>query len=212
MKAYKLNIEVIIAAVGIFTILVFSLVLIIFGGSTMHDVTVTEYWIDYGYIIAPTSLLWILTNKFLWHTRPFQAIRKSANIPPDLRGRWEGILENEDGSATQKFVIEIKQTLTTLNVFSYSSLGRSVSILPEIASSENEDAFSLCFLWQGETNTSIKDIHHREHFNGYTILNLHEHEHPKTLKGFYFTNKLPSQTRGGIELSWVSKTLKRTLE
>jgi hypothetical protein len=208
MKSYRLSIEVIIATVGIFTILVFSLVLIIFSGTTLP----TEYWIDYGYIIAPAGLLWVLTDKFLWRTKPFQAIRKSANIPPDLRGRWEGVLENEDGSPAQKFAIEIKQTLTKLNVFAYSSLGRSVSILPEIASSENEDAFALCFLWQGETNTSMKNIHHREHFHGYTILNLHEHENPKLLKGYYFTNRTPTQTRGGIELTWVSRNLKRKLE
>jgi hypothetical protein len=142
----------------------------------------------------------------------FQAIKKSANIPPDLRGRWEGILENEDGSATQKFVVEVKQTLTTMHVFSYSSIGRSVSILPEIATLENEDTFTLCYLWQGETNTSMKDIHHREHFQGYTMLDLHQHEKPRALKGFYFTNHMPQQTRGGIELKWVSQTLKHSLD
>ena len=210
MKSYRLNIEVIIAAVGIFSLVMFSAVFVMFNITNLHEIS--KILIEYAYIIAPTSLLWILVDKYLWHTRFFQAIRKSANIPPDLRGRWEGILENEDGSATQKFVVEVKQTLTVMHVFSYSSLGRSVSILPEIASVDNEETFTLCYLWQGETNTSIKDIHHKEHFHGYTILNLLEHEKPRLMKGFYFTNHLPQQTRGGIELTWVSKTLKRRLE
>jgi len=210
MKSYRLNIEVIIATVGIFSLLMFSAVFVMFHLTGIDQIS--KILIEYAYIIAPTSLLWVLVDKYLWHRKFFQAIRRSANIPPDLRGRWEGILENEDGSSTQKFVIEVKQTLTTIHVFSYSSLGHSVSILPEIATVENEETFTLCYLWQGESNTSIKDVHHRQQFQGYTILNLVEHENPRVLKGFYFTNHIPQQTRGGIELAWVSKTLKYRLD
>ncbi|HEY9343481.1 MAG TPA: hypothetical protein VIQ23_18025 [Hanamia sp.] len=210
MQSYRLNIKVIIVAVGIFSLLVFSMVLVMFG---IVDVkSVTSLLIDYAYIIAPTSLLWILVDKYLWHTRLFQAMTKLANIPPDLRGRWEGTLENESGTEIQKFVIEVKQTLTTLNVFSYSSIAHSVSILPEIAISHNEDHFVLCYLWEGKMNTSIKDIHHVEHFHGYTILNLHQYEKQKILEGFYFSNRLPSQTRGGCQLMWVSDHLKKKLD
>lgn len=210
MKPYKLNIKLIVAAVGIFSLIIFSLVLIIFNITSKQ--TVGEILLEYAYIIAPTSLLWILTDKYLWHTKLFQSMRKPLNIPPDIRGRWEGTLENADGSEAQKFVIEVKQTLTTMNVLSFSTIARSASILSEIAASENEDHFTLCYLWQGAINTSIKDIHHREHFYGYTMLTLHEHESPKILKGSYFTNRKSSQTRGGIEVMYVSKTLKRKLE
>lgn len=209
MKSYRLNIEVVIATVGIFSLVVFCLVLYMFNMSGIAEVS--HLLLDYGYLIAPASLLWVATNKYLWHTKLFQGIRKTANIPPDLRGRWEGVLQNMDGD-TQKFAIEVKQTLTTLHVVSYSTLGRSVSILPEIASSDSQEMFSLCYLWQGETHTSMRDFHHRVRFNGYTILHLHEHENPKILKGSYFTNHVPNQTRGGIELKWVSKELKRKLE
>ena len=196
MKPYKLNIKLIVASVGIFSLLIFSLVLIIFHIAKMQ--TVGEILLEYAYIIAPTSLLWILTDKYLWHTKLFQSMRKPLNIPPDIRGRWEGTLENADGSEAQKFVIEVKQTLTTMNVISFSTIARSASILSEIAASENEDHFTLCYLWQGEINSSIKDIHHREHFYGYTMLNLHEHESPKIFKGSYFTNRKSAQTRGEL--------------
>jgi hypothetical protein len=209
MKPYKLNIKLVVASVGIFSLLVFSLVLIIFNITKMQ--TVRDILLEYAYIIAPTSLLWVLTDKYLWYTKLFQAMRKPLNIPPDIRGRWEGILENSDGSEPQKFVIEVKQTLTTMNVISFSTIARSASILSEIAASENEDHFTLCYLWQGEINTSIKDIHHREHFYGYTMLRLHEHESPKILTGSYFTNRKSAQTRGGIELIWVSRTIKQKL-
>ncbi len=202
--------EVVIVVVAIFSLVIFSLVLIIFQVVNMKNII--YLLLDYAYIIAPTSLLWILLDKYLWHTKFFQFIKKSLNIPPDLRGRWEGTLENEHDNQIQKFVIEVKQTLTTLNVFSYSSIGRSISILPEIAISENEDNFTLCYLWAGKINTTIKHIHHEEQLNGYTMLTLHEHENPKILKGFYFTNRISLQTRGGIQLSRVSNNLIRKLE
>ena len=139
-------------------------------------------------------------------------MRSPLNIPPDIRGRWEGTLENADGSEAQKFVIEVKQTLTTLVVLTFTSIGHSASILSEIAASEHEDKFTLCYLWQGEIKTSMRDIHQREVFHGYTMLHLHEHESPKIFKGFYFTNRPSSQTRGGIELTWMSHSVKRKLD
>ena len=85
MKSYKLNIKVLIAAVGIFSLLIFSLVLIIFHIAKMQ--TVTEILLEYAYIIAPTSLLWVLADNYLWHTKLFQGMRKTLNIPPDIRDR-----------------------------------------------------------------------------------------------------------------------------
>lgn len=209
MKSFKLNIQVIITAVAIFSLLIFSTVLIIF--KIVKVDTVTDLLINYGYIIAPTGLLWFISEKYLWHTKLFGAARKLLNIPPDLRGRWEGRLENADGSEPQQFVIEVKQTLTSLSVDSFSSIGKSGSILSEIASSHNEENFTLCYLWQGQLNTSIKDIHQTEQFYGYTILHLDVHESPKVLKGPYFTNRSLLQTRGGIHLTWVSYNLKKKL-
>ena len=210
MKSYKLNIKIIIAAVGIFSLLIFSLVLIVFHIAKMQ--TVTDILLEYGYIIAPTGFLWILSDNYLWHIKLFQSMRRPLNIPPDIRGRWEGTLENSDGSEIQKFVIEVKQTLTILNVHSYSSIGHSESILSEFAASRNEENFTLCYLWHGQINTSMKDIHQTEQFYGYTMLHLHEHESPRILKGSYFTNRTSLQTRGGIQLNWVSHKLKRKLE
>ena len=210
MKSFKLNLEVIIAAVSIFSILIFSIVLIVFHNTKTG--TIWEILLSYSYIIAPTGFLWFLSDKYLWHTKFFQLLRKPLNIPPDFRGRWEGKLENADGSKPQKFVIEVKQTLTSLHVYTYTSIGYSVSILAEIASSHNEEKFTICYLWRGQINTSIKDIHQTEEFYGYTMLHLDEHEEPKALKGAYFTNRLSSQTRGGIEMKWQSNLLKRRLE
>lgn len=210
MKPYKLNVKSLIGIVGLLSLLIFSGVLILLGQAEFRNLG--ELLLNYSFIIAPVSILWFLLDHYLWYTRFFQSIRKSLNIPPDLRGRWEGTLENADGSKPQKFVIEIKQTLSTIRVDSFSSLAHSTSILTEIASDSHEEHFMIGYLWQGEINTSIKDMHQGEVFYGYTMLHLVEKESPKILKGTYFTNLKPSQTRGGIQLIWVSKQMKRKFE
>ncbi len=169
-------------------------------------------FLNYGFILAPITVLWIFIDRYLWHTSFLRAFRKSLNIPPDLRGRWEGTLENADGTAPQKFVIEVTQTLTAIKVHSYATVGHSASILCEISSDPNEENFTLCYLWEGTAHTDIKDIHHAERFQGYTILGLNEHEDPRQFRGSYFTNRKPVQTRGGIQLQWVSRELKRKFE
>ena len=209
MKSYRINVKAIIAIVVVLSLIIFSLFLVTFR--VAETGSIGEMLLHYGFIIAPITLLWALTDHYLWHTRLFQSMRKSFNIPPDLRGRWEGTLENADGSPPQKFVIEVKQSLTTLYVDSFSSIGYSEGLLCEIAATHNEDRFTLCYLWEGGISASIKDIQD-DKFAGYTMLKLNEDTSPKILKGSYFTNRRPSQTRGGIELKWVSKTLKCKLE
>jgi hypothetical protein len=210
MKSYKLNIKAIIVIVGLLSLFIFSSALILFKIADLNRVG--EMLLHYGFILAPVTILWVALDHYLWHTRLFQSTRKSLNIPPDFRGRWEGTLENADSRPVQKFVIEVKQTLTKLRVHSYSSIGDSASILTEIASDSDDENFTLCYLWGGETHTEMKDIHQGERFQGYTMLNLLEHETPKTLKGSYFTNRKGMQTRGGIQLTWVSNELKRKFD
>lgn len=202
MKPYKLNLKSVIGIVGLLSLVIFSVVLVLLGEADIGHIG--ETLLHYGYIIAPVSILWVSLDIYLWHTKLFQSIRKSLNIPPDLRGRWEGTLENADGSLPQKFVIEVKQTLTNIRVHSFSSIANSTSILTEIAADSHEEHFMIGYLWQGEVGSSRKEMHQGEVFQGYTMLNLDELETPKSLQGSYFTNRKGMQTRGGIKLQWVS--------
>ena len=210
MKPYKLNLKSVIGIVGLLSLVIFSIVLVLLGEAELGHIG--ETLLHYGYIIAPVSILWVSLDTYFWHTKFFQSIRKSLNVPPDLRGRWEGILENADGSAPQKFVIEIKQTLTSIRVHSFSSIANSTSILTEIASDSHEEHFMIGYLWQGEIGSSLKEMHQGEVFQGYTMLNLDEHEMPKSLQGSYFTNRKGMQTRGVIRLKWMSYDLKKKFE
>jgi hypothetical protein len=210
MKPYKLNLKSIIGIVGLLSLVIFSVFLVLLREAQVGNIG--ETLLDYGYIIAPVSILWVSLDNYFWHTKLFQSIRKSLNIPPDLRGRWEGTLENADGSPSQKFVIEIKQKLTSIMVHSFSEIANSTSILTEIAADSHEEHFMLGYLWQGIISTSMKEMHQGEVFHGYTMLNLNEQEKPKTLQGSYFTNRKGMQTRGGITLQWTSYRRKHKFE
>ncbi len=210
MRSYKLNIKAIIVIVGTLSLAIFSIALLVFKIADFHGLG--EMLMHYGFILAPITVLWVGLDHYLWHTKFMRPFRKSLNIPADMRGRWEGTLENADGSKTQKFVIEVTQTLTHLRVHSYSTIGHSTSILCEIATDSHEEIFTLGYLWEGETHSDIKDMHQGERFQGYTLLTLNEHDLPRTLRGSYFTSRKGAQTRGGIQLTWITNDLKKRFE
>ncbi len=210
MKSYKLDIKTIVFVVAVASIIIFSTVLFM-----LHWVETSklgELLLHYGFLIAPITLLWVWLEKSLWHIPLLQSMRKIFNIAPDMRGRWEGVINSSLVNEPQKFVIEVTQSLTTLHVHAYSSIGKSKSILVEIATDDNENQFTLCSFWQGETPTNVNGKQIIQRFNGYTLLNLNDFDSPKTFKGTYFTDVQPEQTFGTIELSWVSLDLKHRLE
>ena len=139
-------------------------------------------------------------------------MRKTFNIAPDIRGRWEGMVQSSISVEPHKFVVEVIQSLTTLRVHAYSTIGTSKSILVEIAADDHENQFTLCFYWQGEMPTEVQNKKLIQRFNGYTLLTLNDYDKPKTFKGTYFTDVQPEQTHGTIELSWVSLGLKHKLD
>ncbi len=210
IRPYKLEIKALIFYVSALCIFLFSGVLYIFR-VTDHGKLIDLLW-DYGTIVAPITLLWILLEKRLWRSRLLQNLKTYLNIPPDLRGRWEGYLASSKSPKEQRtFTIEVEQTLTTLNVTSYSSFGNSKSILAEIGSDEKEELFSMCYLWQGEINNKEGNAQHIQQFNGYTMLHYHRPLGKKEIDGTYFTDLQPEQTHGTIHLKWVSYDLQKQL-
>jgi len=210
IKPYKLEIKALIFYVSALCIFLFSGVLLVFK-VTDKDKLVNLLW-DYGTIVAPISLLWLLLEKKVWRTSLLQNVKTYLNIPPDLRGRWEGyLISSKNPDQKREFVIEVEQTLTTLSISSYSSFGNSKSILAEIGSDDKEEMFSLCFLWQGEIQIQAGDIQSIQRFNGYTMLHYNKFNKDKTIMGTYFTDLLPEQTHGKIALKWTSLQLKKSL-
>ena len=123
MKSYKLEIKTIVFVVAVASIVIFSTVL--FMLHLVETEKLGELLLHYGFLIAPITLLWVWLEKSLWHIPLLQSMRKSFNIPPDIRGRWEGVINSSSVKEPQKFVIEVTQSLTTLHVHAYSSIGKS---------------------------------------------------------------------------------------
>ena len=210
MKAYKLEIKTIVVGVALLSIVIFSAAL--FMLNMVETEKLGELLLHYGFLIAPITFLWVWLEKSMWHYSFIQSMRKTFNIAPDMRGRWEGIIHSSQSEVPQKFVVEVTQSLTTLRVHAYSAIGISKSILVEIAADDNENLFTLCFFWQGEMPTEHNGKKLIQRFNGYTMLQLNDFDKPKTFNGTYFTDVQPDQTHGTIELSWTSLDLKHKLE
>ena len=67
---------------------------------------------------------------------------------PKICGRWEGFLKR-DGK-DHKFVIEIKQTYTNISCITYSAHGHSKSLCAELLYDQQNDCYSLVYLWEGK--------------------------------------------------------------
>ena len=209
MKPYRLKVKILITISGIISILVFATVLLIWHKAEAANLG--EILIHYGLIILPISFLWWMLEKFCWHWKWIQKIRGALNIPPDFRGRWEGTLDRDGEEQPHRFVIEIRQSLSKIWVYTYSSRSSSQSYIAEIATDDSEVDFTLCYLWQGDGAEIAHRSIPKSIFKGYSLLQLYENENPKRLSGTYFTNREP-QTKGKIELNWVSLPLKNKFQ
>ena len=167
--------------------------------------------IHYGYIILPASLLWVAIENYLWHLGWFQKLFRTAlNIPPDIRGRWEGTILIDGVPEPHPFILEIHQTLTRMQVYTFSNHGRSKSesLFTTITSDEMEKNFVLSYMWQADAGAIPEKNLPAAIFRGFTMLNIYENATPKELSGSYFTNRQPQQTKGEIKLQLVSRKRK----
>lgn len=206
MIAYRLKIKTILTVSAIISIIIFSLVLLLNKIANFKELL--EILAHYGAIVLPISGLWFAIENKLWYMRWLQNFKSIINIPPDFRGRWEGTIDRDDENDPHSFVFEIKQTLSRIQVCTYSNRSKSQSIFAEITTDEFEDKFNLCFLWQGNAAAIEKKSIPKGVFYGYSIMELFEKNEPKKLVGEYFTDRSPTQTKGKIELTWVSFELK----
>lgn len=209
MKEYKLNLNLFLTTIALFSLFVVSVVLIATDKFKCAD-AIRLLW-DFGFVTIPLTFIWFYFDKCGWRCWFWKWTASFIKFPPDIRGRWEGTLVRYGEKEPHKFVFEIKQTLSKLQVYSYSATGHSESILDAIASDKMEDDFYLTFLWQGEAGITTEDEKESRIFNGYSILKLIERDNEKLLSGNYFTNRKPIQTMGNIEVKWVGNNLKKQL-
>lgn len=166
--------------------------------------------LNYSFISVPLAVFWFLFENYGWRSPFLKILNKPLNTPPNINGRWEGFLIRNGESEKQKFIIEIKQTMTKLQIRTYAEDGVSESIMENIISDKMEEDFQLCFLWEGISESLNTDKNRYDgKFMGYSLLKIVENKDKKKMKGEYFTNRTPVQTKGLMNVKWVSNDLKR---
>lgn len=163
-----------------------------------------------GIIKIMSFLLVLLINQFdkkLWKWDFINKHLPDKYWTPIIEGRWEGEL-NRNGEI-RDFVIEIKQTYTSLSCITYSPTSSSSSIIAEILYNEQLKIYQLVFYWNGQTKNTQEGTGDTNRFDGFTTLDIIIKDKKAThLRGAYFTDRQPYQTKGDLILSFRQKELK----
>lgn len=169
-----------------------------------------------GYVSVVLGFLLKQIEKRLWKGRIMQNGFVDDFKTPVVEGRWEGVLTRNgppDSGIEHRFVIEITQSFTAVSCVTYSKHGFSESLAAEILYDEDRKRYKLIYYWQGKTTNVQPGTGDTNRFDGFTVLNVVENSNgEKLLKGEYFTNRQPQQTKGEIMVKFVQKRLKNTFE
>ena len=204
MKAYRIKIKSVVAMSSIISILALLGYMRLVMHTPKHDLK--EVLKDYGFIIVPAALIWEAIDRFFWRLGWFRFLFGSIlHIPPNIRGRWKGTILINGLNESQDFFLEIHQTMTKMQVYTFSDQGKSKSEsqFATITADELGKKFALNYMWQAEAAAIPEKNLPAAIFHGFTMLNIYEN--PKQLSGTYFTNRLPQQTKGELKLTLVSR-------
>ena len=151
----------------------------------------------------------LLIEKVLWKTKIMNLPFLENYWTPIIEGRWVGYLTRDNQQ--HEFVIEIKQSFTSISCITYSNHSSSSAITTEILYNDQLKNYQLVYYWRGKTTTVQKGTGDRNEFNGFTALNI-QIQNNKAIKltGDYFTDRQPKQTRGTINLKFQQKELKNS--
>ena len=160
-------------------------------------------------IATTVSLGWYFFDRYIWKWHPF----KAAIGRPNLNGRWVGTLDRDGEESPHRFVLEIRQTCSTLACCTYTDSGNSNSYMAELLTENGQAPHTLVFNWFGGTIGVAKGSKTQAgQFYGTTKLRLvvPQAGSPQ-LTGVYYTDRRPRQTRGTLELEWMSHELKDSI-
>jgi len=172
---------------------------------------VNNHWGISISIIGIVSGIFALINKWLWNIKPFFWMYSV----PDFSGRYQGTLiymfrneKNEIVSDSMEHIKVITQNGSDIIISSWTKetygtiSSKSTSIEASIVK-EKDGTFSLIYNYLNEGNFEPGFCPHY----GTEILKLLENGSGKRLVGRYYTERLPYQTKGKIDLNFVNKDL-----
>lgn len=162
-------------------------------------------------VFAIIGGLFSIVNNYLWNVRPFSWMY----FVPDFSGRYEGTLryefQNEKCETVTNTLDHIKvvvQNGSDVVINSWSKkkdgtiLSKSTSIEASIIK-EKDGTFSLLYNYLNEGNFELGFCPHY----GTELMKLIENGEGKHLVGKYYTERMPFQTKGKLDLKFISKQL-----
>ena len=160
-----------------------------------------------GYVtIGITFFAWLF-NQFLWRKPFVNKLLIGEYATPVIEGRWKGILTRDQED--HDFVLEIAQTYLSLSCRSFSHHSDSSSVIAELCYDSHHQIHQLFFVWIGSTTHTNEQEYgsSTNAFHGTDILDIipATKDKPMKIKGKYFTDRQPRQTRGTICVTFVSK-------
>lgn len=172
---------------------------------------INSHWGVSVSVFAVIGGLFGIINSYLWNVKPF----KWMYSVPDFSGRYVGTLKTdfigENGEPVKLTLEHIKvvvQNGSDIVINSWTKKidgtmsSKSTSIEASIVK-EKDGTFSIIYNYLNEGNSELGFAPHY----GTEILRLVENSEGKHLVGKYYTERLPYQTKGKIDLRFSSKEL-----
>lgn len=187
-----------------FLLVTVALTVIFSVGVLLFDPTPMGLLFKIGVFGAVITVFWFLYEKMLWKL-PFFRLMGWLCSTPDLNGRWEGTVGRHGENSPHRFVLEVIQTMTKLQCYTYSENSSGESLIVKIAKDGVDNKYKLISYWSCKTK-SKKTIGEFDKFNGLSVMEINISDSQKSIKDYYFTDRYPP-TRGDVELTWVSNKL-----
>jgi len=160
--------------------------------------------LNIGIFSTVITIFWFLYEKYLWKIKFFRMMGWLCSTP-DLNGRWEGTVDRHGEDNPHKFVLEITQTMTNLQCYTYSKNSSGESLVVQLTKDGVEKKYRLLSYWSCKTKNKIENGKF-DKFNGVSLMDINLEGNQKLIKDYYFTDRDPP-TRGDVNLKWVSKEL-----
>lgn len=190
----------------------FIFICVVFGVSLIAaNNYVNSHWGISVSVFAVIGALFGIINSYLWNKKPFCWLY---NVP-DFSGRYEGTLyyefRNEKCEVVSGILEHIKVVTqngsdVVINSWTKQKDGamssKSTSIEASIVK-EKDGTFSLIYNYLNDGNFELGFSPHY----GTEVLRLIENGEGKHLVGKYYTERLPFQTRGKLDLKLTNKKM-----
>lgn len=195
-----------VRATGFITICIILALLLYFSNKY-----ISNHWGISFSVFAVTTGLFGFVNSYLWNIRPFSWLYSV----PDFSGRYEGTLnyefkneKSEKVSGELEHIKIVAQNGSDIIVNSWtkktdgSMSSKSTSIEASIVK-EKDGTFSLLYNYLNEGNFELDFSPHY----GTEVLKLVRDGENMVLVGKYYTERMPFQTKGKIQLKYKSNKL-----